>query len=155
MSPVFLLILRSIFGLFFISFGAVGVLSIYPLWGYAFYYMTLFGFYYTAAAHVITIIAWFKPTFTASANLALQEAIALNGLILVLYWGLLFLPKFLNGYRPTTDDLIRDLCVHLVPWVSTQLIVYTSDITMIEMDWRYCFIRSLLYIPCNIAGFFY
>jgi hypothetical protein len=101
MSPVILLILRSIFGLFFVGFGAVGVLSIYPFWGYAFYFLTLFGFYYTAAAHIIVIIAWFKPTFTAAANLALQEAIALNGLILVLYWGLLFLPKYLDGFRPT------------------------------------------------------
>ncbi len=36
--------------------------------------------------------------------------------------------------------------------ISIFLLILTSDVTLVETDWRSCFVRCLIYVPCNIAG---
>ena len=41
---------------------------------------------------------------------------------------------------------------HAWPMISIFLLILTSDVTLVETDWRSCFVRCLIYIPCNICG---
>jgi hypothetical protein len=41
---------------------------------------------------------------------------------------------------------------HAWPMISVFLLILTSDVTLVETDWRSCFVRCLIYIPCNISG---
>jgi len=41
---------------------------------------------------------------------------------------------------------------HAWPMISIFLLILTSDVTLVETDWRSCFVRCLIYVPCNISG---
>jgi len=42
---------------------------------------------------------------------------------------------------------------HLLPWLSVVIVLLMADVTLIEADWRSCFIRSLFYLPCNLTAY--
>jgi len=77
-------------------------------------------------------------------------------MVFTLMWLILHpLMYYLTREPWSKEKIVNEFFVHLLPWLSTQFIVWTSDITIVENDWLYCFYRAIHYIPCNISGFIF
>ncbi len=69
-------------------------------------------------------------------------------------WGI-HLILYLLGHDQSQTNWKHEIIVHGLPWLSTQIILYTGDISLVEADWRYCIYRSLLYFVCSMSGYLY
>jgi hypothetical protein len=68
------------------------------------------------------------------------------------FWGILW-PRDYDLIHSNNLVLIVMIVEHLLPWVSVVIILLMADVTLIEADWRSCFIRSLFYLPCNLTAY--
>ena len=78
----------------------------------------------------------------------------MNNIVVPVFWAALWpgIVIWCDTLDNKYDCLIDQGVGHTLPIISVFILILTGDITMVEKDWRSCFVRSLFYVPCNIAG---